>query len=156
MNSAGAGYRAPRAFHFCKGGQSLLELAVAIPVLILLLVAAADFGRAFYLSIALNNAARAGAQYGSQTVITAADLNGMVQATKTDGANIPNLSATASQCTCESSTSVTACAASYCANDPQATFVEVDVQAPFQTLVSYPGIPSSITLAGKAIMQVAQ
>ena len=74
----------------------------------------------------------------------------------TDGTNIPSLSATASQCTCEASTSVAACAASYCTSNPNATFVEVDTSAPFHTLVNYPGIPSSMTLSGKAIMAVQQ
>lgn len=137
-------------------GQSAVELAVAIPVLVLLLLVGADFGRIFYTSIGVNNAARAGAQYGSQTVITAADFNGMISAAKADGSNIANLSATATQCTCESSSSVATCPASYCTNDAQATFVEVDTQALFRTLVNYPGIPSSTTLSGKAIMQVEQ
>jgi len=137
-------------------GQSAVELALAVPVLLLLLLVAADFGRIFYMSIGVMNAARAGAQYGSQTVITAADSAGMIAAAKTDGSNLANLSATASQCTCASSSTVTLCASSYCTNAPQATFVEVDTQGLFQTLVNYPGIPSSTTLSGKAIMQVQQ
>jgi Flp pilus assembly protein TadG len=138
-------------------GQSAVELAFALPVFILLLLATADFGRLFYVWIAVNNAARAGAQYGSQSVITAANSAGMILAATTDGSNIASLSATASQCTCISGTSVAVCSGSSynCANDPQATFVEVDTQAPFHTVVSYPGIPSSITVPGKAILQVS-
>ncbi len=139
-----------------RRGQSAVELAVAVPALIVLLLAAADFGRIFYVSIALNNAARAGAQYGSQTVITAADASGMINAARSDGSNIANLNVTASQCTCESSTNVAACPSAYCASDAQATFVEVDARATFNTIVTYPGIPSSTTLTGKEIMQVAQ
>src|SRR5271170_4990073 len=97
-------------------GQSAVELAVVVPVLLLLLVAAADFCRIFYMSIGLMNAARAGAQYGSQTVITAADSAGMIAAAKTDGSNFANLTATASQCTCASSATVTVCPSSYCTN----------------------------------------
>ncbi|MGA7871107.1 MAG: TadE/TadG family type IV pilus assembly protein [Candidatus Binatus sp.] len=138
-------------------GQSAVELAIAVPVLVLLLVVAADFARAFFFSIAVNNAARAGAQYGSQTVITAADLNGMKSAATTDGSNVPSLTATASQCTCESpSGSVTPCAGSYCTANATATFVEVDTSAPFTTIVKYPGVPHSLTLTGKAVMQVQE
>jgi Flp pilus assembly protein TadG len=43
-------------------GQSMTELALAAPALVLLFLAAADFGRLFYTWIAVNNAARAGAQ----------------------------------------------------------------------------------------------
>lgn len=148
--------RVQKGFGLYGNGQSLVELAMAIPVLLLLLLAAADVGRVFYLSIAVNNAARAGAQYGSQSVITAADSNGMVQAANTDGSNVANLTVTATQCTCESSSSVPACPASYCTNDAQATFVQIQTQAPFHTILNYPGIPSSVTLSGNAIMQVEQ
>jgi Flp pilus assembly protein TadG len=138
-------------------GQSLVELALALPVLILLLLAAADFGRLFYTWIAVSNAARAGAQYGSQTLTNAADSNGMTRAATTDGSNITGLQATASQCTCVSGTSVTVCSGSNynCTNAPKATYVKVDTQATFNTIVSYPGIPSSLTVKGTAIMQVA-
>ncbi len=122
-----------------------------------MLVAAADFGRVFFFGIAVNSAARAGAQYGSETVITAADITGMKAAATTDGSNVPSLSATASQCTCESPRgSVAACAKSYCDASATATFVEVDTSAPFTTLLKYPGVPHSLTLTGKAIMQVQQ
>jgi Flp pilus assembly protein TadG len=137
-------------------GQSAVELALAVPVLVLLLVVGSDYSRIFYVSVGVNSAARAGAQYGSQTVITAADSTGMIAAAKTDGANLANLTATASQCTCASSTTVTACPTSYCTNAPQGTFVEVDTQSVFKTILNYPGIPTSTTLSGKAIMQVQQ
>jgi len=137
-------------------GQSMVELALVIPVLIILTLAAADMGRVFYFWIAVTSAARAGAQYGSQRVITAADSNGMIAAATTDAANVSGLSATSSQCTCASSSTVNACPSSYCTNSPNATYVEVDTQAPFHTLMPYPGIPSSITVSGKAIMQVQQ
>ena len=138
-------------------GQSAVELAIAVPVLALILLGAADFGRAFVLGIAVNNAARAGAQYGSQTLITAADIDGMKAAATTDGTNIPSLTATASLCTCETPRgSVAACAESYCDANGSATFVEVDTSATFTTIVNYPGIPHTTTLTGKAVMQVQQ
>jgi Flp pilus assembly protein TadG len=143
--------------HRWRLGQSAVEFALAVPVLALLLVAAADFGRVFFYSIAVNNAARAGAQYGSQSVIAAANPSGMATAAVTDGADIPGIAATASQCTCESPAgTVKACAASYCGANGSATFVEVDTSATFTTLVNYPGLTNSFTLTGKAIMQVQQ
>jgi Flp pilus assembly protein TadG len=140
-----------------RRGQSAVELALVTPILIVLLLVAADFGRVFYTSIAVNNAARAAAQYGSSSIVTAADAAGMTAAARTDGWT--SLSATASQCTCQISTTVTECttiASTYCTNNPTATYVLVTVTAPFTTLVTYPGLPSSITLTGHAIMQVQQ
>ena len=47
-------------------GQSLVELALALPLLLLILLGLADFGRAFYYTTIIANAARAGAAYLSQ------------------------------------------------------------------------------------------
>jgi Flp pilus assembly protein TadG len=46
-------------------GQSLVETAIVAPILLLLLAAAIDFGRAFDTYIVLTNAAREGARFGS-------------------------------------------------------------------------------------------
>jgi Flp pilus assembly protein TadG len=125
----------------------MTELAIALPVLAFLLVASADFARVFYSSIAVNNAARAGAQY---------DVTGMKNAATQDSPDLPTLTATARQCTCGTGSSVAACAASYCSNNPSGNYVEVDTSMIFNTTITYPGIPSSVALAGKAIMQVQQ
>jgi Flp pilus assembly protein TadG len=135
------------------GGQSAVELAFVVPVLVVLLVVAGDFGRLFFANIGVKNAARAGAQYGSQSVITAADANGMNAAAKQDYSTV---TATASQCTCGTSSSVPKCQSSYCTNDPQGNYVTVNAQTTFKTILTYPGIPSSITLKGTAVMQVQQ
>ena len=136
--------------------QAAVEMAAVAPVLALLLLAATDFGRLYYTNIEVAGAARAGAQYGSQSVITAADPNGMKAAAQNDAVNLTGMSATASQCTCIGGSSVTTCPTSYCTSSPTGTFVEVDTSTTFNTLVSYPGIPHSVALSGKAVMLVAQ
>lgn len=138
-------------------GQSYIELAFVLPVLAIVLVVAADFGRLFYIYVGVIDAARAGAQYGSNSVITAADATGMSAAAKQDGINVANLTVSASQCTCGTATSsIVACSSNLCTNDPTANYVIVNTQVPFTTIVKYPGIPLSITLKGQAVMQVQQ
>lgn len=44
-------------------GQSLVEAALLLPILLLLVLGAMDFGRMFYTKIVLTNAAREGANY---------------------------------------------------------------------------------------------
>ncbi len=46
-------------------GQSLVETAVVFPILLLLVAATVDFGRAFDAYIVLTNATREGARFGS-------------------------------------------------------------------------------------------
>ena len=48
-----------------RRGQSLLEFALILPVLILVLVGVFDLGRALFALITINNAAREGARYGT-------------------------------------------------------------------------------------------
>ncbi|MGC9523155.1 MAG: TadE/TadG family type IV pilus assembly protein [Anaerolineae bacterium] len=46
-------------------GQSLVEMALVLPLLLLLVAAVADFGRAFNSYIVITNAAREGARVGA-------------------------------------------------------------------------------------------
>lgn len=142
--------------HLERSGHSLVELALVMPMLLLLAFGVGDFARAFYIAIELNNSARAGAQYGSQTLITAADTAGMVTAAKQDAASLAGLSVNASQCTCQTGSTVTACAASYCTNSPQSTYVMVTTTASFKAVQKYPGVPKLLALSRTARMQVGQ
>jgi len=47
----------------CKNGQSIVEFALILPIVLLLIMGVLDLGRAFFMKIALVNAAREGASY---------------------------------------------------------------------------------------------
>ena len=64
-------------------GQSSVEIALVLPVLLLMLAGLVDFGRAFQAYIVVTNAAREGARYGS---LFPDDADGIVDAT-TQGAS---------------------------------------------------------------------
>ena len=144
--------------HF-KRGQAATELAYSVPILLLLLLAGTDFARAFYFNQEVVASARAGAQYGSQSVAAAVDSSGISAAALANGINVPGLAASSSVCTCQSPppSGQTACATAYCnLANAQATYVTVNTTATFTTLVSWPGIPHVTHLGGKAIMQIQQ
>lgn len=46
-------------------GQSLVEFAMILPLMVLVIAGIVDLGRAFYASITISNAAREGARYGT-------------------------------------------------------------------------------------------
>ena len=139
-------------------GQSTVEMAVITPFLVLVLLTAADFGRMFYMSVELRGAARAGAQYGSYSSGSSSDTSGM-QSVALSQLNLVGASptASASYCTCASGGSP-ACGSSYDCTDlgPNGAYVSVSTSALFKTIVSYPGIPSSVTLTSTAVMPVQQ
>ena len=69
-------------------GQAALEVALVVPVLVALLMIVGEFLRVYYMAIELNNAARAGVQYGINSPANAANLAGMQQAALNDGSDI--------------------------------------------------------------------
>ncbi len=133
-------------------GSVLAEVALLLTVLLLLAVGAMDFARVFYVSIELSNAARAGVQYGAQNVGLSGDTAGMIQAAKNDAQDISMNAPTASRfCQCPDGTNVS-CTGS-CIGGTKRIYVQVNTSATFKTLLSYPGIPSTISLSGQAVMR---
>lgn len=91
-------------------GQAFVELALVMPILILLLVGAVEVGRLAYAAIEVNNAARAGVAYAAQTHATASDSatsGGLLLAATTEAPDIKSMTATTStSCSCETSAGV--------------------------------------------------
>jgi Flp pilus assembly protein TadG len=110
-----------------------------LPVLVTLVMGCVDFGRFAYNYIAVNNAARAGAAYGImnpyvssgqaawQTAVQEAARDEMEQQT----------GYTRTSLTVTTSTTIEA-------NGLRR--VQVDASYPFQTVVTWPGVPSTVTL----------
>jgi Flp pilus assembly protein TadG len=100
-----------------ESGQALIELAITMPLLFILLLGAAEFGRLAYMAIEVSEAAKAAAQYGAQNLTTAADSGGISLTAQQNApyvyANCTSFSATAPntkttmQCACMSSGSPT-------------------------------------------------
>jgi Flp pilus assembly protein TadG len=135
-----------------SAGQTAVELALALPLLVVLLMFVAEFLRIYYTAIELNNAARAGVQYGINSPANAADVQGMQQAALNDGSDITGMTATASQyCECSNGSSVSCGTANACSDER--VYVEVNTTATFNTLTDWPGIPKSIALSGRAVMR---
>jgi Flp pilus assembly protein TadG len=135
-----------------RRGQAALEVALVVPVLTVLLLIVGEFLRVYYMTIELNNAARAGVQYGVNDPANAANLTGMQQAALNDGSDIGGMTATATEyCECSDGSSVSCGTADACSDER--VYVEVDTSATFYTLANWPGIPRSIALSSKAIMR---
>ncbi len=137
-------------------GQAFVELALILPIFVLLLVGAAELGHLAYASIEVSNAARAGVQYGAQSHITASDYAGMQMAAVNDGSDVTVLSATATHfCSCADG-SASSCASGDCSASRILEYVQVNTTAAVPTLFHYPGIPPTLTLNGQAVMRVEQ
>src|ERR1019366_1494941 len=69
-------------------GQSLVEVALTAPILILMFLGAAEFARIAFAAIEVSNAARAAVAYGAQNVSTAGDSSGIQTAATMDAGDI--------------------------------------------------------------------
>src|SRR5262245_27485361 len=89
-------------------GSASVELVFTLPVLVVLALGTFDFGRLFFTTIAVNQAARAGAQYGTITPGNAYDNTGMQAAANHAGRDVSGLSVSSSHdCTCYTTTETT-------------------------------------------------
>lgn len=142
-------------------GASLVEFAVAAPIVAFLLVGLIEIGRFAFFSILAANAARAGAQYGAQDLTTAFDTTGIQSAAVQDGENLSNWTGqgggiTVQQLCAVGGASPQPCTTSQTAGPPQDTiyYVKVQVTGVFNSLLDYPGIPNSVPISGSSMMRV--
>jgi Flp pilus assembly protein TadG len=139
-------------------GASLVELALLLPLFLLLMFGAVDIGRAFYLSIELTGAAHAAAMYGAQHPT---DTAGMTTAAQDDAPNVPSLSVGTPTygCECADGSSYGASCPTSCPNNINTVWrVNVKVSATYTTLFPWHwaamgSIPSSFSLSSSAAMR---
>lgn len=160
----------PAAMHR-ESGQGMLELALCLPVFALILLASAEIANLAWASIQLNNAAHAGAQFGSLSranasdpIIVATGIGAIETAAQNES---PKLTLTfptapAQACSCiDPSTGNTGAGSTGCQTltecpSPYIIFdnITVNVRAVVKPLIHYPGLPASYTLNAAATMGV--
>ena len=136
-----APWHRPNATFFSRGGAAVVELAVLLPLLVMLFILATDFARVFYFSVTLNNCARAGALYAYDPTSAPESAFGSTQAAAL--AEATNLTP---QPTITTANGVDGAGRSY---------VEVTANYTFQTITSFPGIPNNVQHSRKVRMFVA-
>jgi len=147
---------------------SVTELALVLPLSLVLFIGILDFGRVYYSAIAVSHAARAGVQYGAQDNVKSGDFAGMRQAASDALGDVSNFTVTACRyCRCADGTgSCTSCNAGTdgcsagsgclgtCGSAAPQVYVQVTVDKVFTTLFPYPGLPSRADLNRRATMRV--
>jgi Flp pilus assembly protein TadG len=123
-------------------GQSLVELALLLPILVFGLIGAADLARAFAIQLAVQNGARAGAEaYAISFAPTPARAAARVmdEVSRTPGINLALLDITTPQR--PQHTDGTDCVTTPTVANP--CFYTVTVEYQFRTLVAWPFIPNT-------------
>jgi len=146
-----------------QAGTACVELAIAVPLLMLMMVVAADFARLFYHSITVDNAAEAGSFYGSQNGVLSADYSGITQVSKDDAADLEGVRVTPDRyCDCPDKGTKECFADENCTGFYGGTglyglpraYVHVTVQQTFEPLLPWPGIPNPVAVTERVYMRV--
>jgi len=145
-------------FHLLRGeqGASLVELALVLPLFLLLTFGGIDLGRACYLVIEIAGAAHAAVTYGSQNPT---DTAGMTTAAEDDAPDVPHLSVGTPTygCECSDGTNYSASCSSTpsCPSNNEVYRVNVTVTGTYSPLFPWPGVPSSMSFSSSASMRSA-
>lgn len=127
-----------------RKGQSFVEVGLALPILVFLLIGGLDLARAFSLQIAVENGSRAGAEsfaIDSTPTIAEAKAAAIAEINRTPTANVGNSNVTI--------TKTQADGVSLCVSPPTIAvpcYVTVNVQYAWTTLVAWPLVPNGGTL----------
>jgi Flp pilus assembly protein TadG len=132
-------------------GQSMVETALLLPILVFALIGGADLARAYSQQLAVQNGARAGAEaYALSRVPSAsqAQNQAIAEINRTPGITVttgnvtvtPNLKADGSACTPPTTIAVPC-------------YVTVRVQFTFRTIIAWPMIPNTANFDRKTTIR---
>ncbi|HLI97433.1 MAG TPA: TadE/TadG family type IV pilus assembly protein [Candidatus Baltobacteraceae bacterium] len=144
-------------------GVALIELVVALPLLMLLMLGIVEVGRFAYFGIVVANAARAGAQYAAQSATTAGNSTGISSAVAADDANgVGTITASTTNEFCQcwngsaySNPTPNSCSGS-CSTGHIVELVSVTATGTADSLFNYPFLPSSTHISSTATMRLFQ
>ncbi len=143
-----------RLLHSTQGG-GLVEMALVLPVLLLLFGGVIDLGRAYYLAQEIAGAAESAAIYGVQNPTGTAGITAAAQAAAPD---VPNLTVATPAYGCEcsdgSSYSANCSSAPSCpANTSLVYRMSVSVSTTYSPWVPLPAVSSPMTITRSAEMR---
>jgi len=136
-----------------RRGAAALELVLVLPVLALLALGVAEFGRVYLSTITVANAATAGAEYASLN--SGIDDAAIIQAVR-DDAGDATLAVTPINrvCRCPGSEGAVACTGTCVGYGVPQYFVEVTASKSISLMIHYPGIPSTISVSRMSAFRV--
>jgi Flp pilus assembly protein TadG len=136
-----------RRFLRAQRGQSLVEIALALPILVYLLLGGVDIARAYAAQLAVQNGARAGAE-GTALDVTPTSAESLAHAqqemARTPGINALNATVTTTFTLVDGTTPCTGAANTSIAGTSTFAapcYANVRVQYTFNTITPWPGLP---------------
>jgi Flp pilus assembly protein TadG len=139
-----------------EDAQSLVELALLMPLFILILLGSAEFARFAWAAVLTSNAARAGASWGAQSPGNAGDqTRGIEAAAAADSVNLTGLTTAPPtvSCVCSNGNAIQDCFNTALTDCPAPATITDYVHVNTTSTISVFG--HSFTVTGQSIMVVA-
>ena len=141
-----------------KRGAVVVELAVAVPLLFLMMAGAADFARVFHYAIAVANASGADSLWGAQSNVKAVSYSDVELVATTDAADMGGVITSAEMyCDCPSASGGTEvdCIEGTCGEyDKPRVYSKTTVEYTFEALLPWPGIPNPVVVTREHYQRV--
>ena len=138
---------------FMRGerGQSMVELALTLPIMVFILIGGVDLARAFAMQLAVQNGARAGAEAAAidfSPTTAEAEARARDEMARTPGmdANVPTVTVTFKQ-----ADGVTTCLTTPTVAEP--CFATVRVVHTYNAVIPWPLIPNTATFDRQTTMR---
>lgn len=135
-------------------GTAAIEFAFVAILLSALLIPAADFGRAIYRGVQVQNGAQAGAQYAIVHGFSSTGISAAAKAATTfTTVTVP---APAQFCGCPSTTGITTqtCGSTCSSGLTAGTYVRVSAQTTLTPVFTYPSVPAQISLGATSTVRI--
>jgi Flp pilus assembly protein TadG len=138
-----------------EAGIAGVELALATPMLALLMAGGFDFGRAIYEQHRLAAAADAGIQYATASISNLSNSSGIIAAARADASDTTNsLTVTTGSCTCPTGTSLCSTNSTCTSSAISGTYQKVTVSESYSTIMSYPFVTNPFTVSAQSLIRV--
>lgn len=145
-----------------RRGNAIVEMAIAVPVLLVMVMGAVDFGRLYFEAVVAHNSAIVGSFYGAQEIRYAADSTGIRNAAAGDATDLDGFSSTHEVlCEClnggdySTGTAQASCSDADCgAYGAPRVYVKTRSAKSFSTMGWYPGVPQTTPVGGTGWVRV--
>jgi len=144
-----------RRLHLGDAGIAGVELALATPMLALLMAGGVDFGRALYEQHRLAAAAQAGIQYATASVSNLTNSSGIIAAARADASDTTSsLTVTTGQCTCPTGATLCSTSTTCTGSTVLGTYQKVTVTESYSTIMSYGFVSNPFNITAQSLVRV--
>ena len=139
--------------HPTRAGIALVEYALIVPLLLMLLAGVLNYSLALRMASCAASAARAGAQYGSRSILSSVDTAGIRSTALNSVPTVTGLTITSSQ-TCKCSDGGAVSCTGTCPSGSVSVYVQVTATGTASAIFNYPGLAFSGNTSSRVLMRV--